>query len=140
MLDDSPDRPAGGLSRVSRGLSQVSSDETGTVPLSGETGTVPFKGGAVRCPTCGAWQEWSDACRRCRCELALLRQVSGAALSARRRSLRALHAGRVSEALRHARRLYDYCPDQPAARLLAVCHWLQGNWTAAVSIARIGEG
>ncbi len=32
----------GGLSPVSGGLSQVSSDETGTVPLSDETGTVPF--------------------------------------------------------------------------------------------------
>ncbi|MGA2032285.1 MAG: hypothetical protein ABSG68_08530 [Thermoguttaceae bacterium] len=96
-------------------------------------------GGAVRCPTCGAMQEWSDACRRCRCELALLRQVSDAALSTRRRCLRALHAGHVPEALRHARRLYALCPDQPAARLLAVCHLLQGNWAAAATMAQSGE-
>jgi hypothetical protein len=96
-------------------------------------------GGAVRCPTCGALQEWSDACRRCRCELAFLRRATGAALAARRRCLRALRAGRVPEALRHARRLYASCPDQPAARLLAVCHLLLGNWTAAATMAQIAE-
>ena len=36
--------------------------------------------GEVRCPTCGAVQEWSDACRRCRCELTLLRRAADEAL------------------------------------------------------------
>ena len=29
----------------------------------------------MRCPTCRAEQEWSDNCRRCRCDLQLLREV-----------------------------------------------------------------
>ncbi|MGD0897493.1 MAG: hypothetical protein ABR915_06625 [Thermoguttaceae bacterium] len=95
--------------------------------------------GDVRCPTCGAVQEWSDACRRCRCELTLLRHVAEAALTARRRSLRALRGGRLPEALRHARRSCVLCPDPPAAHLLAVCHLLQGNWTAALSMAETGH-
>jgi hypothetical protein len=92
--------------------------------------------GAVRCPTCGAVQEWAEACRRCRCELTFLRQVADAARASRRHTLRALCAGCVAEALRHARQLYALCPDPPAARLLAVCLMLQGNWTAAATMAR----
>jgi hypothetical protein len=92
--------------------------------------------GAVTCPTCGALQDWSDACRRCRCELVLLRRATDAALANRRRCLRSLRRGRVSEALRHARRLYALCPNRSAARLLAVCHLVQGNWAAAAAFAR----
>jgi hypothetical protein len=95
--------------------------------------------GQVRCPTCGAVQAWSDACRRCRCELSFLHDAADAAQASRRRSLRALHLGRVPEALHHARRLYALCPDRPAARLLAVCHLLLGHWRAAASMAEIAE-
>ena len=83
--------------------------------------------GDVRCPTCGAWQDWSDACRRCRCDLTLLRRMAEAIQASRRRCLCALRAGRTSEALHHARRLQALCPDRSAARLLAVCHLLQGR-------------
>jgi len=96
-------------------------------------------GGEVRCPACGARQAWSDACRRCKCELGLLRRVTAAAAASRRRCLASLRAGRVDEALRHARRLYALSPDRPAARLLAVCHLLQGNWPVAVSLAQRAE-
>lgn len=95
--------------------------------------------GDVRCPTCGARQAWSDACRRCKCDLSLLRRVTDAVGASRRRCLASLRAGRVQEALRHARRLYALCPDRPTARLLAVCHLLQGNWTAAVTMAQIAD-
>ena len=95
--------------------------------------------GDVRCPTCGARQEWSDACRRCKCELILLRRVTGAVQAGRRQCLRLLRVGRVGEALRHARRLYALSPDRPAARLLAVCHLLQGNWIAAATMAQIAD-
>ena len=93
-------------------------------------------GGDLRCPTCGAVQEWADACRRCRCELALLRRTTAAALTSRRLCLCALRAGRAAEALRHARRLYTLSPDRPAAHLLAVCHLLRGHWTAAAAMAQ----
>ena len=95
--------------------------------------------GDARCPTCGALQDWSDACRRCKCELVLLRRVADAARVSRRRCLRSLRAGRLSEALRHARRLYALCPDPAAARLCAVCHMMQGNWAAAAAFARFAD-
>ena len=41
----------------------------------------------VRCPTCGAWQDWSDACRRCRCDLTLLWRVAEAVRTSRRHCL-----------------------------------------------------
>ena len=43
------------------------------------------------------------------------------------------------EALRQARRLYALSPDRATARLLAVCHVLCGNWTAAVAAGNRGE-
>jgi predicted amidophosphoribosyltransferase len=95
--------------------------------------------GQVCCPTCGAVQPWSDACRRCRCELGFLHAAVEAARASRQRALRALRSGRAAEALRHARRLYALSPDPPAARLLAVCHFLLGNWRAAVSMAEIAQ-
>jgi hypothetical protein len=93
--------------------------------------------GDIRCPTCGALQEGSDTCRRCRCDLTLLRRVTETAQASRRRCLLALRVGRHSQALRHARRFYLLCPDQSAARLLAVCYLLQGDWLSAVTLARI---
>jgi hypothetical protein len=97
-------------------------------------------GSDVRCPTCGAWQEWSDTCRRCKCDLLLLRTAVEAIQAGRRRCLWSLRAGRARPALRQARRLYALSPDRSTARLLAVCHVLCGNWTAAVATARIAEG
>jgi hypothetical protein len=93
----------------------------------------------VRCPTCGAWQDWSDACRRCRCDLTLLRRVAEAIQTSRRHCLCALRAGRTSEALQQARRFQALCADRSAARLLAVCHLLQGDWLAAATVARIAD-
>lgn len=95
--------------------------------------------GDVRCPTCGALQDWSDDCRRCRCDLSLLRRAAEAIPTSRRRCLGALRAGRISEALDHARRLQALSPDRSAAQLLAVCHLLQGSWLSAATLARIVE-
>jgi hypothetical protein len=92
----------------------------------------------LRCPTCGAVQAWADECRRCRCDLKLLRQAAAEALAARRRCLVDLRVGRTAEALPHAHRLYALAPDQSAARLLAVCYLLRGNWTAAAAMAPAG--
>lgn len=41
--------------------------------------------GGVRCPTCHAEQEWSDVCRRCKCDLRLLRSMAEACRRHRRR-------------------------------------------------------
>lgn len=92
----------------------------------------------MNCPVCNAAQEWSSTCRRCRCDLELLWQAHEACESARRRALVALAAGRTTEALAHAERAYDFNPDERAAKLLAVCHWLGGNvqqaWRLAASL------
>jgi hypothetical protein len=71
--------------------------------------------------------------------LTLLRRTTAAVLDSRRLCLRALRAGRTAEALRLARRLYALAPDRSAARLLAVCHLLRGNWTAAAAMAHLGQ-
>jgi hypothetical protein len=96
-------------------------------------------GGDLRCPTCGAVQEWSDVCRRCRCDLTLLRRVADAERVSRGRCLAALRGDRIPEALDHARRLYCLHPGPTASRLLAVCHLLHGNWRAAASLAVAGK-
>ncbi|MHB1034981.1 MAG: hypothetical protein ACYC35_21715 [Pirellulales bacterium] len=84
-------------------------------------------------------QEWSDTCRRCRCDLRLLQQMAEEAGVCRDRCLRALQTGHVSQAAADARRLYALRPDPLAARLLAVCYLLQGNWPAAATLARIAN-
>jgi len=95
--------------------------------------------GDIRCPTCGVLQEWSDACRRCRCDLTLLRRATETARASRRCCLLALRVGCPSKALRHARQFYSVCPDRSAARLLAVCYLLQGDWPSAATFARIAD-
>ena len=91
------------------------------------------------CPTCGAQQEWSDTCRRCRCDLTLLRAVKEARRGHRRRCLLLLRAGRLTEALQQARRGYALCADQRSARLLAVCHLVCGNWMRAITLAPLSR-
>ena len=87
------------------------------------------------CPTCGAQQEWSDTCRRCKCDLTLLQAVEEAWREHRRRCLLLLRAGRLAEALQQARRGYALSADQRSARLLAVCHLVCGNWVRAITLA-----
>ena len=91
------------------------------------------EGRPMRCPTCGATQAWSDTCRRCKCDLVLLRSVAEACGESRRRCLASLRAGRLAEALRQARRGYALCPDERSSRLLAVCHLVNGNWARAIA-------
>lgn len=90
----------------------------------------------LRCPTCGAEQEPSDVCRRCKCDLALLRAAWSAAAASRRKCMAALKAGDPEAAVRQARRLYAMKADAEAAKLLAVCQLLAGDEAAAWSSAR----
>ncbi len=80
------------------------------------------------CPTCKARQAWSDQCRRCKCDLSLLRQWQNACESQRRQCLRQLRAGRPDQALRHAQHYALMAGVPQASRLLAVCHLLCSNW------------
>jgi hypothetical protein len=92
--------------------------------------------GMLRCPTCQARQEWSDLCRRCKCDLALLRRTAEAHRDSRRRCLLALRAGRARLALEYAGYAYLVSPDADTARLVAVCHFLLGNWDEALAAGR----
>ena len=87
------------------------------------------------CPTCNARQAWSNECRRCKCDLSLLRQSWRAREAQRRRCLRHLRAGRPDRALRHARRYAIIAGATKASRLLGVCHLLCGNWPDACAVA-----
>jgi len=90
----------------------------------------------ARCPTCQARQAWSDACRRCHCDLTLLRRVAQSRDRTRRRCLEDLRAGRLARAVRQARRGFALSPDECSARLLAVCLLCRGEFAEAVRVFR----
>ena len=86
----------------------------------------------LRCPTCGARQAWVDTCRRCKSDLGLLRAALEAYEGHCRDGLAALHAGRLGDALHHARRCHELRPGPESHRLLAVCQLLRGDWPEAL--------
>ncbi len=77
--------------------------------------------------------EWTDACRRCKSDLRLLRAALGAYERHRRAGLLDLDAGRLDAALRHARRCHELRPGPESHRLLAVCQLLRGDWAEALA-------
>jgi hypothetical protein len=83
------------------------------------------------CPVCRATQEWSDVCRRCRCDLRLLRQADLARRRARQQVLLHLRAGCWAEAQRAAQTCHALQPDADSRRLLAVCCLLGGKFRQA---------
>jgi hypothetical protein len=87
----------------------------------------------MTCPTCRARQPWSDECRRCKCDLTLLRQFRQTAGLHRRQCLRALRAGRPAAALAQASRYAVLVGADRASPLLAVCHLLCHNWPQAAA-------
>jgi hypothetical protein len=88
----------------------------------------------VRCPTCRAVQEWSDSCRRCKCDLRLLRDVAEAYERSRRLCLLGIRSGQPAAALRHARRCHWLRPGADSTRLLALCSFLSGQWATAAGL------
>jgi hypothetical protein len=96
-------------------------------------------GDLLRCPTCGAEQEWSDSCRRCRCDLRLLRAAFDAWSMHRRECLVALENGWVDSAARHARRSHELRPGAGSYRLLALCSLMSERWLDALEEARCAE-
>lgn len=95
-----------------------------------------FETSTFRCPTCRAVQEWSDTCRRCKCDLRLLRAAERACRHSEARCLAELRAGRPAIALRHARECERLRPGSPARELVAVCAMLTGDWPTAVALAQ----
>ena len=90
---------------------------------------------ALVCPVCRAAQAWSDSCRRCRCDLRLLRQAELARRQARQQALLHLRAGRWADARRAARAYHALQPGIDSRRLLAVCCSLGGDFQEAAAWA-----
>jgi hypothetical protein len=86
---------------------------------------------SLRCPTCKAWQLPSLQCRRCKCDLSLVVAVHDQQRRLHAQVLRLLASGHHAEALEVARSRWALSPDPQAARLLAVCHLLLGQFRTA---------
>ncbi len=94
-----------------------------------------MNGEIMRCPTCGARQPWSDACRRCKSDLRLLREAAEAHAALKRECLLSIRRNRLHTARELARQCHRLHDDQESRRLLAVCELLAGDWTSARSLA-----
>jgi hypothetical protein len=92
------------------------------------------------CPTCGAEQAWSDTCRRCKCDLALLVDTLHLRESLHQECLRQIDAGDIARALTQARRRWELSPDEEAARLLAVCLALMGHFSLVEQLVAVHDG
>jgi hypothetical protein len=90
----------------------------------------------MSCPTCKARQEWSDECRRCKCDLSMLHQVWMSGRQLRQRCLCALRNDQLPAARAFAERYASLLPSDDAFRLLAVCHLLASDWPAALAASR----
>jgi hypothetical protein len=86
----------------------------------------------MRCPTCKARQEWAETCRRCKCDLRLLRAAERAYHRFRQACLQNLYAGCPAKALRAANACRQLRPGVESYRLLALCHLLEENWAEAL--------
>ena len=89
----------------------------------------------LRCPTCRAQQEWSDACRRCKCDLQLLRAADRAYRQSQAECLTELRANRPRSAMACARECERLRPGDESRKLLAVCALVAGDWATALSLA-----
>ena len=93
----------------------------------------------VRCPTCRALQEWSESCRRCRCDLSLLRAACSTHQDHRRNCILHLDAGQPDLALGHALRCHDLHPDADSLRLLALCALARNEWETALELVQTAD-
>ena len=91
---------------------------------------------AFRCPTCRAAQQPSETCRRCKCDLSLVRETRIAYRGHRASCLSALGSSDLVAALNHSRHCVhlDPCPD--ALKLWSVCCLLAGDWPLALAANR----
>jgi len=91
----------------------------------------------LECPVCRATQVWADSCRRCRCDLRLLRRADAARRNARQEVLLHLGAGDWAEAQRAAKTYHTLQPSADSRRLLSVCCLLAGDFQRAVEWAAL---
>ncbi len=87
------------------------------------------------CPTCGARQAAENAeCRRCRCDLRLVLALRQSIRELHETCLKLLAAGRLEEALAHARRRHELSPDDTSRRLVAVALLYLERFDEAVNV------
>lgn len=98
--------------------------------------TDPEKSRKLRCPTCGALQDWSDTCRRCRCDLQLVHRALRAVESLRRQCLLYLRDDRYEAAWAAAQRCCELDNCEENRQLLALVEFIRGDFPAAVHRAR----
>ncbi len=91
---------------------------------------------ALCCPTCRAHQEWSDTCRRCKCDLRLLRSADESYERSRQQCLADLRDNRPQSALASARECDRLRPGEESHRLLAASALVAGDWATALTLAR----
>lgn len=93
----------------------------------------------MRCPTCGARQEPSDICRRCRCDLSLVVPLLRARQRLRQACLAALRAGCYAQARALARRCCTVSRDPDNLQLLALTELVSGQYAAALELLTSSE-
>jgi len=93
-------------------------------------------GAEIRCPVCRAVQAPADVCRRCRCDLGLVRATIETFRQQRGQCLQSIRKGAWPDALRHARAAHELCPSRESTRLIAVCHLFCQQWPSALAAAR----
>ncbi len=89
----------------------------------------------MHCPTCRATQIWSDVCRRCKSDLRMLRAIAEVHAQLRERCLCEVRRDRPPRALELALQCRALRDDAATRRLVAVCELLNGNWSAARTLA-----
>jgi hypothetical protein len=88
-----------------------------------------------RCPTCGAQQEWTDRCRRCKSDLRLLRAALETYERHRELCLQSVDADEIRTAFHHAQSCHYLRPGTETHRLLALCFLLAEDWQGALEQA-----
>ena len=88
----------------------------------------------MQCPTCGAGQTYADVCRRCKCDLSLVRRLLDQRDALRNDCLVQLRDGQLALALETARRCYELSADRASMRLLAVACFMNGDYAKAVRV------
>ena len=93
----------------------------------------------VRCPTCRALQEWSDSCRRCRCDLRLLRAACSAhQITAAVAFSNSTPASRTSPWATLCA-VTNCLPGADSLRLLALCALAREEWETALELAQTAD-
>jgi hypothetical protein len=86
------------------------------------------------CPVCGAAQEPSESCRRCRADLSLVLGLRAQLGAKRTECLALLRRRRLLRATRLAQECLKLSDDDANRRLLSTCYLMQGDFATALRI------